>query len=228
MEQLFRPAYKNKTSFMKLHSEGPGRYRTYVVDNMPSINNGASNVPDGSSPAVEVLGNSIYFYSEVSEPRILSLNKALKELQTKSLVDSIKHGTQPAPITIYIMSPGGGIFAGLSAMDTIAEISRKVPVHTVVDGYAASAATFISLAGTKRFIRENSYMMIHQLSSVCWGKYDAIKDEVENLDYFMHVIKQLYKKKTRVPMKDIDNILKRDMWWHADRCKELSLVDEII
>lgn len=182
----------------------------------------------GQAASVEASGNSIYFYSEVSEPKVLALNKTLKEMQLRLEIDALRSGTPPAPITLYIMSPGGGIFAGLSAMDTIAEVSKRVPVHTVVDGYAASAATFISLAGTKRYIRPNSYMMIHQLTSGMWGKYEEIKDEIENLDHFMELIKGIYRKNTKVPMKDISAILKRDMWWSADKCLQLSLVDNII
>ena len=191
----------------------------------------SSASPDGGGmmmPSIEVVGNSIYFYSEVSPNKVLALNKALKETSTRILIDSIRSGNQPAPIWLYIMSPGGDIFAGLSAMDTIEEIRKTVPVYTVVDGYSASAGTFISLAGSKRFIRPNSFMMIHQLSSAVWGRYEDIKDEMQNLDLFMQIIQDIYKKRTTVPTKQLGSILKKDLWWTAAKCKSLCLVDEII
>ena len=56
------------------------------------------------------------------------------------------------------------------------------PVHTYVDGFAASAATLLSLSGEKRFMTKNSLMLIHQLSSGFMGKFTEIKDENDNLD----------------------------------------------
>jgi ATP-dependent Clp endopeptidase proteolytic subunit ClpP len=192
-------------------------------------NAGPTNNPGGSSsPPIDVVGNTIYFYSDVCAEKILGLNKALKEVSTKIQIDAIRSGGPVAPILLYIMSPGGDIFSGLSAMDTIEEIKKTVPVHTIVDGYAASAGTFISLAGTKRLIRTNSFMLIHQLSSGFWGKYDEIKDEIENLDLFMDIIKNVYKKRSTVPAKQLDAILKKDMFWEGGACKSYGLVDEII
>ena len=72
-------------------------------------------------------------------------------------------------------------------MDTI--LRTKVPVETYVDGFCASAATFLSVAASGRFMSRNSYMLIHQLSSTLWGKYSEIEDEKKNLDLMMETIK---------------------------------------
>lgn len=181
----------------------------------------------GGASAVESIGNNIYFYSEVSDSRILALNRALKDMATRIQMDAVKSGVV-APIWLYIMSPGGSVFAGLSALDTIEEIRKKVPVYTVVDGYAASAGTFISLAGSKRYIRPNSVMLIHQLSSVFWGKYEEMKDEIQNLDLLMSIIVSIYEKRTSVPVKRLEQVLKKDLWWDAVKCKSMNLVDEIL
>ena len=111
-------------------------------------------------------------------------------------------------------------------MDTI--LRCKVPVNTYVDGFCASAATFLSVVGSKRFISRNSYMLIHQLSSSFWGIYSEFKDEKENLYLMMKTIKNVYKEYTKVPMKKIDEILKHDLMWDAKTCLKYGLVDEII
>jgi len=111
-------------------------------------------------------------------------------------------------------------------MDTI--LRTKVPVHTYVDGFCASAATFLSVVGEKRFMSRNSYMLIHQLSTNFWGKYSEFEDEKQNLDLMMTTIKNVYKEYTKVPMKKIDEILKHDLMWDAETCKTLGLIDEII
>jgi ATP-dependent protease ClpP protease subunit len=104
----------------------------------------------------------------------------------------------------------------------------KVPIHTYVDGFSASAATFLSVVGNYRFMSRNSYMLIHQLSSNCWGTYANFEDEKQNLDLMMKTIKDVYKKYTKVPMKKLDEILKHDLLWDANTCLEYGLIDEII
>ncbi len=104
-------------------------------------------------------------------------------------------------IKLFINSGGGSIVSGIASMDTI--LRTQVPVHTYVDGFSASAATFLTVVGEKRFMSRNSYMMIHQLSSNFWGTYSNFEDEKENLDLMMKTIKDIYKKYTKLPMKNL-------------------------
>ena len=111
-------------------------------------------------------------------------------------------------------------------MDTI--LRSKVPVQTYVDGFAASAATFLTVVGNERYMSRNSYMLIHQLSSNFWGTYANFEDEKKNLDLMMKRIKNIYKQYTDVPMKKIDEILKHDLLWDAETCLKYGMIDEII
>ena len=40
-------------------------------------------------------------------------------------------------------------------------------------------------------------------------------------------IKAIYKEYTKVPMRKLNEILKHDLWFDADTCQELGLVDFI-
>ena len=70
-------------------------------------------------------------------------------------------------------------------------------------------------------------MLIHQLSSSCWGKMDEIEDEFANLQELMVQIKKLYEEHTNIPKKKLAELLKHDLWWNAEKCIEYGLVDEI-
>ena len=70
-------------------------------------------------------------------------------------------------------------------------------------------------------------MLIHQLSSFFWGKYEEFKDEKQNLDKIMEMIKKVYAEYTKIPTKKLEEILKHDLWLDADQCLEYGLVDEI-
>ena len=175
---------------------------------------------------ISVQENKIYYYSSVNRDSAVELNKKIAELESKSLSLSHSLDIDAPPVKIMINSGGGSIVAGISSMDTI--IRSKVPIHTYVDGLAASAATFLSVVGTHRLMSRNSYMLIHQLSSTFWGTYSNFEDEKQNLDLMMKTIKEVYKKYTKVPMKELNNILKHDLLWDAQKCLDMGLIDQII
>ena len=175
---------------------------------------------------ISVQENKIYYYSSVNRDSAVELNKKIAELESKSLSLSNSLEIDPPPVKLMINSGGGSIVAGISSMDTI--IRSKVPIHTYVDGFAASAATFLSVVGTHRLMSRNSYMLIHQLSTGFWGTYANFEDEKQNLDLMMKTIKDVYKKYTKVPMKQLDGILKHDLLWDAQKCLDMGMIDQII
>jgi ATP-dependent Clp endopeptidase proteolytic subunit ClpP len=182
--------------------------------------------PPPTEKHIAVHENKIYYYAGVNRDSASELNKKIGELESKSLTFGNNLDIDPPTLKILINSGGGSITAGISSMDTI--LRCKVPVHTYVDGFCASAATFLSVVGEKRFMSRNSYMLIHQLSSNFWGKYSEFEDEKKNLDLMMTTIKNVYKEYTKVPMKKLDEILKHDLLWDAKICLKYGLIDEII
>ena len=175
---------------------------------------------------ITVQDNKIYYYSNVSRGSCSELNKKIGELESKYLGTAKSLGIEPPTIKLLINSGGGSVVSGIASMDTI--LRTQVPIHTYVDGFAASAATFLSVVGNYRFMSRNSYMLIHQLSTTFWGTYANFEDEKKNLDLMMTTIKNVYKKYTKVPVKKLNEILKHDLLWDANTCKEYGLIDEII
>ena len=188
--------------------------------------NKKKNTKSNEEKHITVHENKIYYYASVNRDSVVELNTKIGELESKSLTLGHNLDISPPVIKVFINSGGGSITAGISSMDTI--LRCKVPVHTYVDGFCASSATFLSVVGTRRFMSRNSYMLIHQLSSALWGKYSEIEDEKKNLDLMMETIKNVYKEYTKVPMKKLDEILKHDLLWDAKTCLKYGLVDEII
>ena len=199
----------------------------YWGEKKPPAKKGAQP-PNGGKPEkhIAVHENKIYYYAGVNRESAAELNKKIGEIESKSLTLGYNLDIDPPTLKILINSGGGSITAGISSMDTI--LRCKVPVHTYVDGFCASAATFLSVVGSYRFMSRNSYMLIHQLSSSLWGKYSEIEDEKKNLDLMMETIKSVYKEYTKVPMRKLDEILRHDLLWDAKVCKSFGLIDEII
>ncbi len=175
---------------------------------------------------LKVIDNTIYLYSKINNELALNLNTNIKILEKKLLIFSITFNIPPPYIIIRINSEGGDIYAALSIVDTIKNC--KVPIHTIIEGCAASAATIISTVAKKRSIMENAHMLIHQMTSGFWGKYTEFKDELQNQNKFMTTIKNIYKNHTNLKGKILDNCLSKDIWWSTDICLKHGLVDEII
>ena len=170
--------------------------------------------------------NHIYFHSEVNRDTIFELIAFIRKAEIENIILAHNLSSDDAiPIYLHISSYGGVVFDALTAIDVIN--SCKVPVHTIIEGATASAGTLISVVGKKRYIRQNAYMLIHQLSSGAWGKMNELEDEFDNNKLLMEKIKAIYKKHATIPKKELNEILKHDLWWEADKCIQYGLVDDI-
>ena len=175
---------------------------------------------------VEFSHNRIYFYSAVTRPKILKLNKGIFNMNVSLTSRTTMMDYQPPPIKLHINSYGGSVFAGLSAVDYIK--NSKIPIHSVIDGCAASAATLMSVVADRRYMHKNACMLVHELSGLMWGKFKDMKDDMENSSMLMDKIRKIYKEHTKIPKNELEKILQHDIWWEADKCLEYGLVDEII
>jgi ATP-dependent protease ClpP protease subunit len=181
---------------------------------------------DDDESTVETTGCRILFYSDVSKDSVLDLNKQLRELSIKLLNVSNVYDIPVPPIKLHINSPGGSLLDAFAAVDYIKNC--KVPVHSVIDGSAASAGTIMSVVAKKRYMHKHSYMLIHQLSSGLYGKFEEQIDDFKNSNTFMEAINNIYRQHTKIPPKTLKEILKRDIFFDAQTCLKYGLVDEIL
>lgn len=177
--------------------------------------------------AVTMEGSHIWFYKSVSQASVQELAVALHKTAINQRVQAAQIGLpEPLPIHLHIHSYGGDVFAGFAAADAV--LQCPVPVHTHIEGGAASAATLFSVCGAYRTIGANAFILIHQLSSVFWGKYEEMKDEMQNYDLLMAQFRRLYQAHTKLPAKQIDEILKKDLWFDAAKALKCGLIDEVL
>ena len=134
--------------------------------------------------------------------------------------------TKKASIKLHINSEGGEVFAVFSILKLIE--NNRIPIHSIIEGQACSAATMLSIVAEKRFITEHSYMLIHNLSSGFWGKMHEIEDELKNLKALTSKIKSIYKTYSNIKSVELDKLLKKDLLLKPCICKKYGLVDEII
>jgi ATP-dependent protease ClpP protease subunit len=178
---------------------------------------------------IKVDGNKVFFYKGVTRDNVLELISVLRTTIKKiSRATEQLGGSEKIPVYLFINCEGGDYFAGLSAMDHIK--SMDYPIYTVIDGMVASAGTFISLAGTKRFIMKSSWVLIHQIKSWFGGTYytyEQLRDEMENSDNIMKNLNKMYLENTKIPPKKLNDFFKRDLYLDSKSAIELGIVDGI-
>ena len=182
---------------------------------------------DSKESAMSMGTNQIFFYDDVTRTSIYMFNRNLDMVSKQLQILKINFNLPIVPpVELYINSPGGEIFSAFSAVDRIR--SNPVPVHSYCEGIVASAATLLSVVAAKRYIKRNSFMLIHQLSSGVWGNFEEIQEEYENLELLMHYIKSIYLKHTKFTETELDSLLKHDIYLDAEECLSKGLVDEIV
>lgn len=133
-------------------------------------------------------------------------------------------------IQLYINSPGGDVFSGLSVYDYIRMM--KTPVHTFCTGIAASMSALLFLAGEKRDMLPHSRIMIHD-PSYAGGKYDGkkpheIQTEVDNLRKVSNVSNQIIAERSGMPLDQVSLFTKEDTYFDAETAVKYGLATGIL
>ena len=131
-------------------------------------------------------------------------------------------------IYIYINSPGGVISSALAIYDTMQHI--QAPVNTICMGMAASAGSFLLVAGEKgkRAALPNARIMMHQPSGGAQGSAADIEIVAKEILYARNRLNELYAKHTGQPIDTIARDMDRDTFMSADEAKAYDIIDKVI
>lgn len=134
------------------------------------------------------------------------------------------------PVRVILNSPGGEVYVGLLIFDTIKDLVNKgIDVTVEVRGLAASMGAIILQAGTHRVASKYSRLLIHEVSSISWGKASEQEDEVKELRIVNDSMAQIIAERCGKTVEDINKIwTKKDVWMSAQEAKDFGLIDEVI
>ncbi len=180
----------------------------------------------GEVGILQETNNEIYFYAPFNQKSCFELRRLLDAMNLKMITLHNEYKIKPPPIHLHIQSEGGSLYHTLYIMDLIQNLDTDV--YTYVDGFAASAATLVSVVGKKRFITKNSLMLVHQLSGSDSGKFNELQDQMNNMSVLMNMIVNTYLEHTKIKKEDLIELLKKDLWLNAETCLNYGLVDKII
>lgn len=152
------------------------------------------------------------------------------ENSTKAFVTSLGKlkNSKAKAINVHINSTGGNAFDGIAMYQQL-KICGMI-VNTYIDGVAASAASIIAMAGTKRYIAKSAKIMIHEASTGAWGNAELLRGQAELLESLKDSSASIYATATGKPKEEVMEWMKpgAETWFDADQSLAAGLVDEIV
>ena len=130
-------------------------------------------------------------------------------------------------ISLYIDSPGGSVYAGLSIYDTMQFI--KPDVSTICLGMAASMGAFLLAAGAKgkRFALPNSRIMIHQPSGGTNGTAADIEIQAKEILELRSRLNTILSEHTGQSIEKIAVDTERDNFMSSAQAVEYGIIDGV-
>lgn len=130
-----------------------------------------------------------------------------------------------ATIHLRINSPGGDVFAARAMEQAIREHGSKIVAH--IDGYAASAASYLALAADEVIIAEGGFYMIHKAWTIAWGNSEELMDTAALLEKVDASLVATYAKETGQEPEQIAAWMSAETWFNADEAVANGFADRI-
>lgn len=135
-------------------------------------------------------------------------------------------GMKQSKIIIRINSPGGDVFSANAIFNAIKAHPSK-PI-TRIESIAASAASYIAMAGSQKQAYKNTMLMIHEpMTGMCGNQYEH-REVADILEQISGQMIDMYADNTNVGKREIKDMLKAETWMTAKVAKEKGFVDTII
>lgn len=130
-------------------------------------------------------------------------------------------------IQVSINSPGGDVFDGIAIYNQLKQ--RAGTVAVIVDGLAASAASFIAMAASpgQLEIAPHAQMMIHNGFSMAIGDADDLRTTADLLDKITAEIASIYAERTGKPVSQWLEAMAAETWYSDAEAVEAGLADNI-
>jgi|DEB19_MinimDraft_2_1074335.scaffolds.fasta_scaffold03812_2 ATP-dependent Clp protease protease subunit len=175
----------------------------------------ATNARADKAPAIRAEAGKVYIYDVIDRDWGAS---------AKALIDALApYAGQP--VALHINSPGGDVFEARAMVAAVR--NHGAPVTTYIDGLAASAATYLALAGDKVHITDGGLFMVHNSWTLAWGNKHEMRSTADLLDKIDGTIANDYARKTGATAEQIAAWMDAETWFTAAEAKAAGFVDEV-
>ena len=169
----------------------------------------------GTEANINIYGDiTSWAWEEVGEMSAVLLSNQLAEL-----------GDDVSKINVYINSYGGEVAEGLAIYNALKR--HKAKVVTYCDGFAASIASVIFMAGDERIMNDSSLLMIHNAWSWGVGNADQLRKQADDLDKITQASVVAYKAHSTLSEEEIKDLMDKETWILPDEALEYGFATSI-
>jgi ATP-dependent Clp protease protease subunit len=170
-------------------------------------------------------------YSRLLRERIIFLGTPIDDQIANLVVAELLHLESEEPekdIAIYVNSPGGSVYAGLTVYDTMQFV--KPDVQTICVGTALSMGALLLAGGAKgkRMALPNAKILLHQLSGGFEGQATDIEIQAREVINVKRRLEEILALHTGQPLEKVSKDMERDYFLSAEEAKEYGIIDRVI
>jgi ATP-dependent Clp protease protease subunit len=174
---------------------------------------------------------SFDIYSRLLNERIVILGTPIDDQISNLIVAQLIHLESEDPdkdISLYINSPGGSVYAGLSIYDTMQYI--KPDVRTICFGIAMSMGAVLLAGGAKgkRTALPNSKVLIHQVMGGFQGQATDIEIQARETLALKKRLEEIIADHTGQEVEKVSRDMDRDYFMTAEEAREYGIIDNVL
>ena len=129
------------------------------------------------------------------------------------------------PVDLRLNSPGGSVFDAVAIYNALKRHEGTVTVW--IDGIAASAASYIAMAGDEIVMPENAFLMIHDPSGLAMGTAGDMRAMAEALDKIAGSLVRGYAAKSGKTDDEIAALMAAETWFDAADAVAAGFADRL-
>lgn len=128
-------------------------------------------------------------------------------------------------IGVHINSPGGLVFDGIAIHAALK--NHPATVEVTVDGIAASAASFVAMAGDSIAVEKPAKLMIHDAGGLVLGNAADMREMADLLDELSDTIAGIYADRAGGTVNGWRDAMRAETWYSAAQAVEVGLADRV-
>ena len=167
----------------------------------------------GQSATINIYGDITSWPWLESDVSASNLSKQLEELNDVT------------EIYVFINSYGGEVAEGLAIYNSLKR--HKAKVTTICDGFAASIASVIFMAGDERIMNDSSLLMIHNAWTCCAGNAQELRKQADDLEKITSASVAAYKAHSSLSEDEIKALMDAETWITPDEAVEYGFATSI-
>jgi ATP-dependent Clp protease protease subunit len=170
-------------------------------------------------------------YSRLLKERIIFVGTPIDDQVASLVVAELLHLESEEPdrdISIYINSPGGSVYAGLTIYDAMQFV--RPDIQTTCVGIAVAMGALLLAGGTqgKRTVLPNAKILLHQVSGGFEGQATEIEIQAREVINVKRRLEEIIAEHTGQPLERVSKDMERDYFLTPEEAREYGVIDRVI